>query len=50
MLPLFLTRRVSSFLALSIIIILAFIAGSWTIWQAQKLKKIQELPSWYRDL
>jgi len=45
-----LNKRISSFLALSIIIFLAFIVGSWTIWQAQKLKKIQELPSWYRDL
>jgi len=36
-----LDRRVSSFVALSIIIILSFITGAYTIFQASKLRAIE---------
>ncbi|PIU15589.1 hypothetical protein COT20_01515 [bacterium (Candidatus Gribaldobacteria) CG08_land_8_20_14_0_20_39_15] len=48
MLAPFLNRRVSSFLGLSIVVTLAFIAGAVIIYQSSKLKALQEeIVPWY---
>lgn len=48
MLSLFFNRRISSFLALSIIAGLAFILGAIIINQSGKFKALQaEMPPWY---
>jgi|GEM_PF-4602516 len=49
--PPFLTRRISSFLALSIITGLAFILGAIIIHQSNKFKALQaEIPPWYTEM
>jgi len=47
MLPPILNRRISSFLALTIVIFLAFAAGAIIIYQSSKFKALQaEQPLW----
>ena len=46
-----LTRRISSFLGLSIVVSLAFAVGAITIYQSSKFKALQaEEPLWYTQM
>jgi len=51
MLSLFFNRRVSSFLALSLVAGIAFILGAIIIYQSNKFKALQaERPLWYSQM